>query len=112
MIPANDLSLCVSFGTENARFNERIMMDIIYIDSMPILHIVDESNRFSAARFLPNVSTKAIWDALLRCWASIYNGLPNRILVDQGRNVGKSEPFVSLAARTNLEVQGTGTEAH
>ena len=30
----------VSFGTENARFNERIMADIMYIDSMPILHII------------------------------------------------------------------------
>ena len=100
------------FGTENSRFNERIMMDIMYIESMPILHIVDESTRFFAARFLPNVSTKAIWDTLLSCWASIYTGLPNRILVDQGSNVGKSEPFISLAARANVEVQGTGIEAH
>lgn len=102
----------VSFGTENARFNERIMMDIMYIDSSPVLHIVDEGTRFAVARFLPDMSTKTVWDTLLSCWASIYTGLPNRILVDQGTNLGKSEPFFSLAARANVEVQSTGTEAH
>ena len=88
------------------------MMDIMYINSLPVWHILDESTRFSAARFLPNMSTYAVWDALLRCRASICTGLPNRILVDQGSNLGKSEPFISLAARANVEVQGTGIEAH
>ncbi len=78
------------------------MMDIMYIDSMPVLHIVDEATRFSAAQFLANIGTKAIWDALLRCWATVYTGLPNRILVDQGSQLGKSEPFISLARRSNV----------
>ena len=49
----------VSFGTDNACFNERIMMDIMYINSLPVLHIVEESTRFSAAHLLPSMSTKA-----------------------------------------------------
>ena len=48
----------VSFGAENVRFNEIIMLDIFIIDGRPVLHIVDEGTRFSAARFLPDVSTK------------------------------------------------------
>ena len=32
----------VSFGAENVRFNERILMDIMYVDQSPILHIVGE----------------------------------------------------------------------
>lgn len=79
---------------------------------MPILHIVDESIRFFAARFLPDVSTKVIWDTLLRFWAPIYTGLLNWILVDQGSYLANSESFVSLAARANVEVQCTGREAH
>ena len=61
----------VSFGTENVRFNERIMMDIMYIDRKPVLHIVDEATKFSAARFLSTVSTESIWSAILGCRASI-----------------------------------------
>ena len=87
-------------------------MDIMYIDSIPILHIVDESTRFSAARFLPNVSTRAICETFISCWAPIYTGLPNRILFDQGSNLCKSESFVSLAGRENVEVQGTVIKAH
>lgn len=39
----------------------------------------------------------AIWDALLRFWTTIYTGMLNRILVDQGSALGKSEQFESLA---------------
>lgn len=102
----------VSFGSEHVRFNERILMDVMYLGNSPVLHIVDDGTKFSAARFLPDMSTQTIWETLMQCWASIYTGLPNRILVDQGSNMGKSEPFISLAARANVEVQFTGTEAH
>ena len=50
----------VTFGAENVRFNERLLMDIMYIDGKPLLHIVDEGTNFSAARFLPDISTKTI----------------------------------------------------
>lgn len=39
--------------TEEARFNERTMMYIMYVDAILILYIVDEATRFCAARFLP-----------------------------------------------------------
>lgn len=61
-------------------------MDIMYIEGTTVLHIVDEATRFSAAPFLPNVSTNAIWEALLHCWGTVYTVLPNRILVDQEAN--------------------------
>lgn len=80
----------------------------MYIGFAPVLHIVDESTRFSAAQFLPDVTTLTIWDTPLRCWATVYTGLPNRILVDFGSALGKSEPFVSLTARSSVDVQSTG----
>lgn len=87
-------------------------MDIMYIEQSPVIHKVDEATRFSAARFLHNVYTMAIWDSILRCWATNYSGTPNRILVDQGSALIKSELFVSLATRSHVDVQSTGTEAH
>ena len=40
----------------------------------------------------------------------IYTGLPNRILVDQGSNLG--DLFINLGEISNVEVQRTGIEAH
>lgn len=48
-------------------FNERILLDIVTIDEKPVLHLVDEDTRFSAACFVPDVSTKNIWSAMLEC---------------------------------------------
>ena len=47
----------VSIEHENVRFNARAYIDIMYLDSNPVLHIVDEAMRFSAARFLPKAPT-------------------------------------------------------
>ena len=85
----------VSFGTEHIKFNERVIMDIMYIDGEPILHIVDDVTRFNAAYFLPDVSTETIWTYLVRGWFSIYTGKPNKIMVDQGSSFGQI--FIDLA---------------
>ena len=100
----------VSFGAENVRFNERILLDIVTIDSKPVLHIVGEGTRFSAAKLVPDVSTKTLWSTILECWAMIYTGLPNRMLVDQGSYFG--ETLATLGALSNVDVKDTGVEAH
>lgn len=100
----------VSFGTENIRFNERVLMDVLFLNSKPVLHIVDEGTRFSAARLLPDYSTNTIWKTILECWAAVYTRLPNRMLVDQARCFGDS--FIHLAAIANMAVERIGVEAH
>ena len=40
----------------------------------------------------------------------IYTGLPNRMLVDQGRYFG--DTFATLGALSNVDVKDTGVEAH
>eukprot|EP00171_Calliarthron_tuberculosum_P000237 IDg237t1 len=32
----------VSFGAEDVRFNERLFIDIMYLDGKPVLHIIDD----------------------------------------------------------------------
>jgi len=71
----------VSFGAEHVRFNERIMMDVMSIDGAPILPVVDEGTRFGAARFLPSVSTKCIWETILKCWATSTPECPTEYLL-------------------------------
>ena len=41
-------------------------MYIMYIDGEPVFYIVYEHIKLSAASFLPSVSTKEIWEALLK----------------------------------------------
>ena len=100
----------VSFGAKNVCFNGRILLDVVTIDGKPVLHVVDEGTHFSAARFVPDVSTNTIWSTILDCWAMIYTGLPNRILVDQGTYFG--DTFKTLGALANISVDSTGVEAH
>ncbi len=85
-------------------------MDVMYLDGKPVLHIVDEGTRFSAARSVPDVSTKTIWRTFLECWAAVYTGLPHKILVDQATYFGPV--FATIGALARVEVQRTGTEAH
>ena len=85
-------------------------MDIMYIDRKPILHIVDEGTHFSAARFLPYPETNTVGETILQAWATIYTGLTNKTLVDEGSNFGKT--FVRIAEVTNDAAEPTGIEAH
>ena len=78
----------VCIGAENVRFNERVLLDSMYINGKPVLHIVDEGPHFSSAKSLPDVSTKTLWTTLLKCWAKINTGLPHRMLVDLGSAFG------------------------
>jgi hypothetical protein len=43
-------------------FNYSIVVDIMYIDGAPLLHIVDKGTRFQAGRWLQNISAKHTWD--------------------------------------------------
>lgn len=105
-------SIRVSLGTENVRFNERVQIDNMYIGHWPVLHIVDVETHFSAATFLPDVSSETIWSTFLRSCVNIYTALPNRLLVDGGSALGTSQIFASIAEISNMELQATGTEAH
>lgn len=69
-----------------------------------------EGTRFSAARFLEDESTGTIWNTLMECWVTIYTGLLNRILVDQGSNLGPS--FVHMAHPQGVDPELTGIESH
>lgn len=100
----------VAIGSEHVQLNERILLDLMYIEGKPVLHIIDESTKFSAARFIPNKKVDTIWKTLIKCWVSIYTGMPNRMLVDRGSEFGNL--FINLAAENNIKVDKTGIEAH
>ena len=76
----------------------------------PSFHIVDEATRFSAARFLPKVSTDAVWDSLILCWSSVYTGLPHHVMVDEGSQFCKI--FAELSALHDVKLEQSGVQSH
>lgn len=88
----------VALGTEHIQINERIMINITYIDGKPILKVIDGGTTLSSAKFLTNKCIQLILNTLLGCWANIYIGMLNRILVDQGTEF--VDLFIRLAAET------------
>lgn len=72
------------------RFKERLIIDIMYLDGKPVLQIVDQGTSFGAARVLKYLSTKNMWGTIIECWATIYTGIPRKIIADQGSQFGMS----------------------
>ena len=52
---------------EDVNFNYSIIVDIMYIDNEPILHVIDEATRFQSTRWLANISARHTWDTLRLC---------------------------------------------
>ena len=49
---------------DDHEFNYEILVDVMYLDSKPVLQVVDSATAFNGARFLPSLSTKDTWEAL------------------------------------------------
>ena len=79
---------------EKLRFNQELMLDIMYLPmkngrQTPVLHMVDAATRFSAACMLHKVNVSEVWNAFLRNWSTMY-----------------------ACEVQNIELRNTGTESH
>lgn len=88
----------------------RYCLTSCYLNDEPVLHIVDEGTKFSVARFLPSIYTDAVWEKLSKCWASVYTGLLNKILTDEGSQLG--DRFIRTGKLAEVGVSQTVVEAH
>ena len=59
---------------------------------------MDESTRYQAARWLPNVTAESVWRAMRLCWIDVYLSPPDIIMHDEGKQ------FVSKVFQTNAEL--------
>jgi hypothetical protein len=107
-------SISISFQVRNVDdivFNQEIRLDLMYIDGRPALHVVDTGTTFGAATFLDEQSFGSVWNALLRCWSTIYVGFPMSMLTDQG-SVFLSIDWKASCAALGIRLRHTGTESH
>jgi hypothetical protein len=96
---------------DDYEFNYCIIIDVMYLDSKPVLHVVDEATAFQAARFLRDMSAKTTWEALRVCWIDVYQGPPDIIVSDAGKNFA-SEEFRQHASSLNIDIKEVPVEAH
>jgi hypothetical protein len=75
-----------TFRDNSIDFNHSVYIDVMYIDSSPLLHVVDEATRFQAARWLQNMTSQHVWNTLRTCWIDSYLGPPDIIVYDAGTN--------------------------
>ena len=96
---------------DDVSFNYNIVVDVLYIENRPTLHIVDEATRFQAGRFLKDISAKHTWETLRTCWIDTYLGPPDLITHDAGKNFASKE-FKQYAGNMSISVKPIPVEAH
>jgi hypothetical protein len=92
-------------------FNYSVQVDVFYLDSKPVLHVVDEATSFMAARFLKDESARTVWDTLRTCWIDTYLGPPDYFVHDAGKNFSSIE-FQREARTMAVDVKEVPVEAH
>ena len=85
---------CIKYGRQPPKpivtlpratdFNQSVAMDLKFIDSKIILHLIDHFSRYSAACVISSKHRDIIIANILRFWVSPF-GSPQKILVDMGR---------------------------
>ena len=92
-------------------FNYNVIIDIMYIEGKPVLHLVDEATRFQAGRWLKNVFAQNVWNQLCLCWIDTYLGPPDLVTADAGKQFMAKE-FKQYAANIGIIVKNAPVEAH
>ncbi|KAA8493217.1 Copia protein [Porphyridium purpureum] len=95
---------------ENVRFNAEVL-DVFYLGSKPVLHMICADTRFSATCFLNDVSSASVVDAFIRTWTCALAGLPDMIRVDQGSSFVSME-FTTAITAFGITVKQSGVECH
>ena len=126
--------------TEAIRFNQELLLDIVYLKprvthptryrtrsvsraanatdtseakskELPVLHIVDTGTKFQGAEFLTALDTTTVWNTFVKMCATTYTGFPDSMLTDQG-SVFVSKEWEYNCELAEIDLRHTGTESH
>ena len=96
---------------DDIEFNYQVLVDVMFLNAKPVLHIIDTATSFQAARFLRNMMAKEVWDNLRLAWIDTYVGPPDTIVTDAGTNLTAAE-FKANARIMAIELEEVPVEAH
>ena len=96
-------------------FNRKVALDLMYLDSRPVLHVVDRDTDFGAAKFVPcrtkNPTTAQVWETFVEMWALMYTGLPDIVVTDHASTFTSKDWKFTLTENRVAHVL-TGVESH
>ncbi len=90
-------------------FNDVVSMDLKFYNTIPWLHMIDHSTRFSSACVVYNKKQETIIENVFKHWISIF-GSPKTILSDNGCEFNNNA-FRELGELLNTEVKTTAAES-
>lgn len=96
---------------DDHEFNFEIVVDVLYLNNKPVLHVVDSATSFNGARFLKSLSAKDTWETLRILWIDTYQGPSDIVRHDAGTNFAAAE-FKSEARIMGITCKQIPVEAH
>lgn len=69
---------------DDIRFSQELLIDMLYFNNRPMLHVIDRGTPFSPAKYPRRAHPKTLWNMLVQAWSFLYVGHPESILTDQG----------------------------
>ena len=61
----------VTIGVDNTHLNAKVYIDFMYIEGVPLLHMIDDATHFSAAQFIEPLATESVWETILTLWETV-----------------------------------------
>ena len=88
------------------RFNQEVEMDLLFVGTCVILHMIDRYTRWSVAIAIPDRSTQSLLNGIRDGWINKY-GSPNELISDQegGLNEYAAAILEDLGIKLHLEAK-------
>lgn len=96
---------------EHYVYNFKVAIDIIFIQKIPILHVVCRQTHFSRSFPLPGQDSFILWSSFMTIWVIHYLGLPYNSWVDQAKSF-LSAHFNALANSLGCNIILIAVDAH
>lgn len=102
----------VALPAEDIVFNRTVLVDLMWLESEPVLHVVDKDTGFNAGAFMRDGETAdAAWSLYLRIWVYPYAGHPDAMHTDQGPQLTSAKWRALLQAVGTKHIE-SGIESH
>ncbi len=105
-----------SIRDKDIQFNYSIMIDILYIkyksaNNKLVLHIMNETIRFQADRWLKDISTRHVWNQLKACWIDTYSRSFDVIIAETDKQF-VARKFKQYADNMKIAIKTISIETH
>lgn len=105
------LTFQVAIPEEKDFFNQRVAIDLFWLDGQAKLHVVDIGIGFNSSIFINSHTVEAVKQAFIDCWVSIYIGFPSKMRIDQGSQF-QSTRWEGRASESGIILKPSGVESH